>query len=156
MVLESGDTDAAIPVLATTLPVGSEEYFGRLAVKAVDQLLRVGSPEAIKAAVGVLINPAIRRPDSFSDFHEHFRATIVTALAKAGHPEGYKLYLVLLDVKGDHFGQTTYGDPPAQQAVTEILEILGKNDRELQKLREIRDFETRRLAVRRWVEAKMK
>lgn len=155
MVPDSGDKQASIPVIAATLPVGKEMQFGGLAVKAVDELVALGSPESINAAASVLLNPAIRPPNAFEDFSQHMRANIVMRLAAAGHPEGYKLYLDLLDVKGTQFGRAWYGDPPAKQAVAEILDVVGKADPELQKARQIKDFEARRLTVRRWVEGKL-
>jgi len=154
LVLGSGDKETAIPILASTLPVGSQETFGQLAVTAVDNLLDIGSPEATKAALGVLVNPGIHRPDAFNDFSQRFRAQIVTRLAKAGHPEAYRLYLELLDVKGNEFGKTGYGEPVAQQATKEILEQFGKEEPELQKARASPDFESRRILVRRWIETK--
>ena len=149
LVLRSGDRETATPVLAATLPAGPDEAFGRMAVQAVDELLDIGSPEATQAAASVLLNPALRSPNAFDSFSEPLRAAIVTRLARAGRPEGYRLYLDLLDVKGSQFGNATYGVPIAEQAVKEILDTLGKDDPGLRKARGIKDFETRRLEVRR-------
>ena len=156
MVLEAGDKQAAIPIIATTLPVGSEREFGTLAYKAANELLDIATPDANSAAATILTNPDFHRPDPFEDFQNASRPKIIARLAKAGHPEGFKIYLTLLDVKGNQFGQAGYGEPPAKQAVTEILDSFGKDDPDLGKAREMKDFESKRSVVRQWVEVKLR
>ena len=82
------------------------------------------------------------------------RTAIIPVLEKAGYPEGYQIYLELLDVKGNKLGGASYGMPIAQLAVNEVLQFYATNDVALQKVRELKDVEQQRLEVRRWVEAK--
>ncbi|HUE72380.1 MAG TPA: hypothetical protein VMP01_15960 [Pirellulaceae bacterium] len=162
MVLDAGDLERVIPVLAKLLESGSAYEIGDHAFAAVDKLLKLGTKEATDAAQRILRNPVLQAPVSSFD-RDRFpgddefgrdRAAIVARLAAAGHPEGFKLYLNLLDAKGNAYGNTTYGTPVARLAADEILETMGKDNPDLQKIRETIDPEEQRLAIRQWVEAK--
>ena len=162
IVFDAGDTQRAIPVLAKLLEKGSAYEIGDHALAAVNRLLALDTKDATDAARSILRNPDLHGPITHfeydrspgSDDFGKDRAALVTRLAAAGYPEGFKIYLKLLDVKGNHFGNTTFGTPVSQMAVDEILQTMGKDDSELEKTRKIKDSETQRLAVRRWVEAK--
>lgn len=165
MVFEAGDAERAVPILATLLKEGSAYEISRFTEQAIDALLKLDTAPAKKAARGILGNKAMRGPRTefdgdlpFSRFGDDGlnRAPIILRLEKAGYPEGYAVYLELLDAKGKDFGNATYGAPVAKLAVNEILSSFGEKDAELQKIRKIEDFEERRVAVRRWVEAKTK
>lgn len=163
IVFEAGDKDRTIPILAILLEKGSAYDIRSHAVKAVDGLVQVGSKEATDAARGILRNPDLQGPDTgfsrddFPGYREGMdRSSLVVRLAQAGYPEGYQIYLRLLDVKGNEYGKGSYGTPIAKLAVNEILQSFGKDDAALQKAREIKDFEQQRVAVRRWVEERMK
>jgi len=119
--------------------------------------MKFGTEPAKEAAFGILKNKHLRGPRTDFDGSDGLnRAVILPLLEKAGRPEGYQVYLELLDVKGLGFGNASYGTPVAKLAVNEILRSFGKNNAELKRIRGLKEFEEQRLAVRRWVEAKIK
>ncbi len=152
---DAGDKDVALPVLAEMLKKGTSYDIGAHAEKAVEALLKLDTEPAKEAASGILRNQALRGPRTEGNEGLN-RAAIIPRLERAGYPTGYEVYLELLDVKGNRFGNGSYGTPVAKLAVDEILQNYAENNTELQRIRDLRDFETQRLAVRRWVEAKIK
>jgi hypothetical protein len=161
---EAGDEELALPVLAELLKTGSSYAIGRYAEKAVEGLLKLNTPPAKEAARGILRNKHLRGPRMGFDGSgvpgypgdDLNRSPLILLLEKAGYPEGYEVYLELLDVKGRDFGNTSYGTPVAKLAVNEILDCYSKDNVALRKIQKLQDFEEKRSAVRRWVEAKIK
>jgi hypothetical protein len=166
MLFDAGDKDLALPVLAEMLKKGSSYDIGAHAEKAVEALLKLDTGPAKEAAHGILRNKYLQGPRTGFDgsgIHAASfsgdglnRSAIILLLEKAGYPEGYEVYLELLDAKGSDFGNASYGTPIAKLAVNEILACYGNDNVELQKVRELKDFEEKRVAIRRWVEAKIK
>ncbi len=153
MLFDAGNTDKTVPVLAELLKTGSSyELFGE-GERAIAGLLKLGSEPARQAAFGMLDNKHLRGPRSGFPGDSISRGKILPLLEKAGRPDGYRVYLELLDNKGNEFGNASYGTPVAKLAVNEILHDF--DDPALKKIREISDFEAQRIAVRRWVEAKI-
>ena len=81
------------------------------------------------------------------------RSKILPLLEKAGRTDGYRVYVELLDNTGNKFGDSTYGTPVAKLAINEILRSF--EDPALKSIREFKDFEKQRLAVRRWLDGKI-
>jgi hypothetical protein len=157
MIFDAGEKARAIPVLADLLQKGSSYDIGGYAAKAVDGLLNLGTKEATGAARGILRNKdlgGVRVVEYDSSLH-HSRGAIIARLAQAGYPDGYRIYLEVLDAKGSD-NITADRTPTAKLAVREILHDFGKQDPALQKAGMIEDFEEQRLAVRQWVEGKLK
>jgi hypothetical protein len=150
-VYNQAEKERVVPVLAKLFEQGSFEVLDAGAKYVVPALLKLGTKEAIAAARGIMRNKVLHTPEPFS-WDE--RPRIITALAKAGYPEGYQIYLDLLDVKGNEHEGYMYAAPVAKLAVDELLRWTVFADPALEPIRKIKDFEQQRLAVRRWVEEK--
>jgi hypothetical protein len=131
-VLNAGEAERAIPILATLLEKGALYDIGGQAFEIVDALLKLGTKEATDAARGVLRNPALHGPDTafrgdgWGSHSEMNRPAIVVRLAHAGHPEGYRIYLNLLDVKGNQYGSGTYGMPSPSTLSTKSWKLSAR------------------------------
>ena len=94
----------------------------------MEGLLQEGSAESRRLARNVFQGVRL------AGFRAEDRVSVIKSMIARGIPDGYRYYLPLLDVTGNQYGSSGYGQPVRKVFADEIMRQLAPNDPEIKRI----------------------